>query len=300
MFFSVIIPVYESEEYIQRAMESVCAQTFGDYELIVVDNGSTDLSFEIISDFISNHPQMNAHCIRLEQNQGISGGRNAGMNEAKGMYISLLDADDYWYPNKLEKVAETIIKYPEYDIIWHWENQVNGNSVKTSRFREVNNDDAFKDLLINGNCLSPTTVTVKTSLLKSVGGFDIELNKGQADYDCWLRLAKVGAKFHLIKDALSVWVVRESSLSSKHEQHYMAVIDMVKGHFDGLKKMGFKEGVIKKLWRKREAELYCYLGRSLSLMGETKKAREYYTKSIKIYPLTYKSYAGIIMSALHI
>lgn len=300
MLFSVVVPVYQAENFIKKAMDSVINQTFKDYELILVDNGATDNSYKIISDYIDKHPDYDIKCIRLEQNQGISGGRNAGIQSAKGEYISLLDADDIWMSNKLEKTAEAIKNNPSADVLWHYEMREDGNKKTVSKFREVNNSDAFVDLLTNGNCLSPTTVSVRTGLLRDAGGFDTKLDKGQEDYDCWLRLARNGAKFYLIKEPLSSWIVRGDSLSAKHEQHYQAVIEMLKSHYYELEEMGISKSTVEKMWKKRESQMYCFLGRELSLMGDTSNARKYYCKSIAIHPATYKSYAGIVMSYLHI
>lgn len=300
MRFSVVIPVYEAERFILAAMESVKQQTYKDYELILVDNGSTDNSGTIINDFINCNPAVNARCVRLDSNQGISGGRNEGIKAAKGDFICLLDADDLWEPQKLEYISNSIDKNPSIDFFWHYEKRIKGTETRIEKFRDIDNSSAFLDLLLKGNCLSPTTVVIRKSALVGVGGFDLALNKGQEDYDCWLRLAKNGAKFRLVKQPLSSWIIREDSLSAKHEQHYAAVIDMIKEHYQSLEEYGYSRNEIDRLWNKKLSIMYRYLGRELSLINETKKARDYYKKSIAINPFNAKSYAGIILSFMHI
>ncbi len=300
MLFTVVIPVYEAEKYICRAMDSVYRQTFKDYELIVVDNGATDNSYNIVKEFIDNHKDADIKCIRLEKNKGISGGRNAGINAAQGKFIALLDADDYWEKNKLEEVAKAIEKNSDKDVFWHWENQVGEKEKRVARFRKVDNSTPYMDLLLNGNCLSPTTVCVKTNALRKINGFDMKLDQGQEDYDCWLRIARNGSKFHLIEKPLSNWIIREDSLSAKHEQHFLAVIAMLKTHFKYLIHNGEDKKKITKLWKNTKSKQYCYLGRSLSLSGDVKRAIHYYIESIKCNPFFYKPYGGIVMALIHI
>ncbi len=298
--FSVVIPIYNSRRYINRALRSVCAQDYLDYEIIVIDNGSTDDSFIIAKRWIETHPEISAKCIRLTKNRGPAGGRNAGINAANGDYIAFLDADDYWLPRKLSCVQREIAIHSDMDVFYHWEYKLQKKGRDSSRYREIDNTNAYRDLLINGNCLSTSALCVKTDTIKRVGGFDERYCKGEEDYDCWLRMAKAGASFWLIKDVLGTWTVRDDSLSAKHVQHCEAVLDMLKYHYRTLLRMGMTKKEIQKLWMKKRAEQYCYLGRTLSLKNETKCALHYYKKSIKIDPFFYKSYCGALMSVVHV
>lgn len=106
-FFSIIIPAYNLENYIAAALQSVLVQTFQDFEIIIVDDGSSDETVSIIQSF--HDPR-----IRLvsQVNSGVSRARNAGMKKAVGAYIAFLDGDDYWYPEHLELAADfsTVIR----------------------------------------------------------------------------------------------------------------------------------------------------------------------------------------------
>ena len=112
---SVIIPLYNKAPYIKKALESVFAQTFKDWELIVVDDGSSDDSATICEKFIKEASQTihNTLYIIHQTNSGVSAARNNGVAQASGEYIAFLDADDWWEPTYLEKMAQLIEDYPE-------------------------------------------------------------------------------------------------------------------------------------------------------------------------------------------
>ena len=108
-FFSVIIPLYNKEKFVENAVRSILAQTFTDYEIIIVDDCSTDKSLEIASGIISDTITI----IRHDKNKGLSASRNTGIKAANAYYITLLDADDLWKPNYLEKLFSLIQEFPE-------------------------------------------------------------------------------------------------------------------------------------------------------------------------------------------
>ena len=129
MKFSVIIPLYNKAPYVRKALESVLAQTYTDYELIVVDDGSTDDSCAIADEFVreamgnglwaideeTNRQSLISNRLMLlkQQNAGVSAARNNGVAQAHGDYIAFLDADDWWEPTYLERMAQLIEDYPE-------------------------------------------------------------------------------------------------------------------------------------------------------------------------------------------
>ena len=117
MKFSVIIPLYNKAPYIRKALESVLAQTYADYELIILDDGSTDGSAEIaeaiLQDPASRLIALSPHRLIRQANSGVSAARNNGVAQASGDYLAFLDADDWWKPTYLERMAQLIEDYPE-------------------------------------------------------------------------------------------------------------------------------------------------------------------------------------------
>lgn len=109
--FSVVIPLYNKSDHIKETVESALAQTFQDYEIVIVDDGSTDGSLEIVKKIHSDKVR-----IIQQPNQGVAVARNTGIENANGEYIAFLDADDVWHPDYLKTIAELIENYPQSDI----------------------------------------------------------------------------------------------------------------------------------------------------------------------------------------
>lgn len=112
MKFSVIIPLYNKAPYVRKALETVCAQTYLDYEIIVINDGSTDNSAIIAEEYL-NSVEGISYKILSQKNAGVSAARNNGVVQAKGEYVAFLDADDWWEPTYLERVAQLIKDYPD-------------------------------------------------------------------------------------------------------------------------------------------------------------------------------------------
>lgn len=112
MKFSVIIPLYNKAQYVRKALETVCAQTYRDYEIIVINDGSTDSSAIIAEEFL-NAVEGISYKILFQKNAGVSAARNNGVAQASGDYIAFLDADDWWEPTYLERMVQLIEDYPE-------------------------------------------------------------------------------------------------------------------------------------------------------------------------------------------
>lgn len=121
-FFTVIIPLYNKEKYIENAIKSIINQTFTDFELLIINDCSTDKSVEIASKFLSEK----VHLIHHEKNSGLAATRNTGIKKATSNYVTFLDADDLWKPHFLEKIFHLIQNFPEarifgtnYEEVWN-------------------------------------------------------------------------------------------------------------------------------------------------------------------------------------
>lgn len=190
-YFSVIIPLYNKAPYVDKAIKSVLAQTFRDYELIIVDDGSKDNSAEKAAKAIERQN----HCHLIQQkNQGVSITRNNGVAFSKGEYLCFLDADDWWEPSFLEEMMGIIKRYPHAGIYGtgYW---IVKNNKK--RLAPIGVDKRFTEGEINYYqvyaktlCMPLWTgaVCIPRIVFGEMQGFNPGLNLGE-DFDLWVRIS---------------------------------------------------------------------------------------------------------------
>lgn len=176
--FSVIIPLYNKAPFIQRAINSVLAQTYSDYEIIVVNDGTTDGGEEIVQREYGDQ----IHLIH-QFNQGVSIARNNGIAQASFPWIAFLDADDFWHPDYLKLVTEAIIKYPETGIIGSHYSTFQLEENPNLRANRINN--YFHQAVKNTLFFTSATV-VKREFFETNPGFAPKIKLGE-DIDVWIR-----------------------------------------------------------------------------------------------------------------
>ena len=188
MRFSVIIPLYNKEPYLSKALASVIEQTFRDFELIVVDDGSTDDSFKVAQDVLKD-AGVKQQLIRQE-NAGVSMARNNGVMAASGDYICFLDADDWWAPSFLERMDWLIHAYPDAGIYGtNYYVVKNGRQricVTTAKTGYINYCRSYAEKLQMP--LTSISVAIPKDVFQSSGGFKPHLKLGE-DFDLWIRIA---------------------------------------------------------------------------------------------------------------
>lgn len=193
---SVIIPTYNRGWILNEAIDSVLSQTFKDYELIVVDDGSDDNTAEILKNYSKK--------IRIiyQENQGVSAARNRGIVSSNGRFIALLDSDDLWLPEKLNRQISFFRNYPDAIICQTQEIWIrNGKRVNPGKRHKKLSGMIFEPSL--SLCLvSPSAVMFKRELIDKVGLFD-EAFPACEDYDLWLRVS-LKYPVHLIDEALII------------------------------------------------------------------------------------------------
>jgi glycosyltransferase involved in cell wall biosynthesis len=211
-FFSVIIPLYNKEKYILKTLESVINQSFKNFEVIIVDDGSTDESFALIE----NIEDIRIKIFRVE-NQGASSARNYGMQKAKSDYIAFLDADDLWLNNHLQVLFDLIQEFPEAGL-FSTGYLISYNSHK-KRAVIKGFPDEFKGITTNffknnlyASIVNSSISAIKKSVLKNVNGFDLNLRSGQ-DTDFWIRIA-LNYKVALHNIVTGIYIKNDESLSN--------------------------------------------------------------------------------------
>ncbi|MCP4745316.1 MAG: glycosyltransferase family 2 protein [Desulfobacteraceae bacterium] len=182
LFVSVVIATFNRCTMLKKAVESVFAQTYPHYELIVVDDGSTDDTKELLAGY---GPRLRAIC---QPNRGVSAARNAGIRAASGELVALLDSDDYWLPEKLEMQTSFFKSNPSAMICQSEEIWIRmGVRVNPGKRHRKYSGYIFEKTL--PLCLvSPSAVMMRKKLLQEVGLFDEQLPACE-DYDLWLRIS---------------------------------------------------------------------------------------------------------------
>ena len=187
-FFSVVIAVYNKERHIKSTLDSVLAQTFQDFEIIVVNDGSTDESDLIVSSI--THPKIKYF---TQENRGASAGRNRAISKASGTYIALLDADDLWEPKYLETMHQLIHAYPRLSVFASAVTIETSSHAMPSVYSMENLEkngvyvvDYFESSYVNTLLTSSSTV-MHTNVFQEIGTYDTTIKSGQ-DTDLWIRI----------------------------------------------------------------------------------------------------------------
>ena len=191
MLFSIIIPLYNKEQSIASTLQTVLKQTYQDFEIVIVNDGSTDHSVEEVTKVLDSR-------IRLihQSNAGVSAARNRGIEEAKGEYIAFLDADDVWKPDYLKTQYELTLKYPGCSVFTcNYEFKDTQEKVTSTIIRKLpfkDEDGILSNYFEVASCSHPplwtSAVIVKKSAIQSIGGFPVGIKSGE-DLLTWARLA---------------------------------------------------------------------------------------------------------------
>jgi len=181
---AVIIPTFNRAALLERAVQSVLHQTFRDFELVVVDDGSTDNTAELP---VFKNPDPRLCSIRLPENRGVSAARNAGVKATTAPWLAFLDSDDEWLPEKLEKQVRWTQLHPDMYIVQTREIWIrHGRRVNPPKTHEKIEGDLFAASL--ERCMiTPSSVMLRRTLFELAGGFN-ESFQACEDYDLWLRI----------------------------------------------------------------------------------------------------------------
>jgi glycosyltransferase involved in cell wall biosynthesis len=209
---SVVIPAYNAMTYLPKTLDSVLQQTCTDFEVLIVNDGSTD---EIAAWFAT----VTDDRVRLisQANQGLPGARNTGITEAKGEYIAFLDADDLWAPTKLEQQVQCLDAKPEVGLVYAWTLLIDrhGNSTGTVTAAQVEGN-VWEKLLLGDVVGSGSAAMVRRSCFDRVGLFDRELTSIE-DCDMWVRIA-AEYPFAVIKEVLVYYRQHPSGMSRNYDR----------------------------------------------------------------------------------
>jgi len=223
---SVIIPIYNSESYVGGALESIINQTYKNLEIILIDDGSTDKSLDIIGKYAEKDKRV--VIIKNESNSGIVVSLNKGISYCHGKYVARMDSDDWSFPYRISKQVEFLEKNPDV-VICGGSIEITNESLKPLNHRMYPVDDkSVRKLFFRYSPFAHPCVTYRTDAIKKVGLYNESIPLAQ-DYDLYFRLGKVGKLANIPDVILKLRVHGESlSMSKARKQELFALHVRVK------------------------------------------------------------------------
>ncbi|MBE9214268.1 glycosyltransferase [Plectonema cf. radiosum LEGE 06105] len=225
MSISVIVPVFNGEKTVEETIKSILNQTFSNIEIIVINDGSTDRTLEIVEKILDSRIKIFSY-----PNGGLSVSRNRGISQAKGEYISFIDADDLWTADKLELQWQALQSNPQAAVAYSWTDYIDESSkfIKSGRRIKVNGD-AFSKLLVTNFLENGSNPLIRQQALEKVGGFDESLAAAE-DKDMWLRLA-VNYDFVCVEKPQILYRTSNNSMSTNLKRQESASLKVIERAF---------------------------------------------------------------------
>ena len=232
---SVVIPAYQAADYIADTLASVASQTLLPHELIVVDDGSMDATFEVVEGFAIKHPHLVIHLVR-EPHCGPGAARNIGVKKASSFWIAFLDADDIWHPEKLKKMTAAIQAHPQANFFCHNETIrfLNGTKRVLNYHSGFCYDRPIPRQLYKHNYFSTSAVVCMRDMILRWGGFDETLSSAQ-DYELWLRMSPDLVPV-FVPEVLGTYVLRKGNITTS--QYWRRLLNILRVKHHHRKKVG--------------------------------------------------------------
>lgn len=238
---SAIVPVYNGERYLSEALDSALAQTYPNVEIIVVDDGSTDLSQAIAAQYAREHPEK-VHVIH-QANGGTGAARNTAIKAARGSYIAMLDQDDVWTPAHLAEAIAVLESDPSVGLVHAniriLEDRILDDGTLDNILHPpmprswLPSDDVFVRILLRQAHIPCLTVVFRRSLVELIGGFAPEFFRlGNDDRDMWLRISKI-AGVRYIDSVHGCWRRHGNNQSGNFEKMRKGQFLLVERHAVG-------------------------------------------------------------------
>lgn len=215
--FSVIIPVYNASSWIEECLQSILHQTFRDFEIVVIDDGSEDDSMDIVQHLSEVHHEVEWNIVQQE-NKGLGAARNHGVKICRGEWLAFLDADDTWSSSKLECVKDAIDRKP---CLWIYHGVFEKDQQGLLRVRNTWSVRDMDHFISNGNPITPSATIIDKELFQKLHGFDENRDQVE-DLGLWLRLFDEGITPLYLTENLTVYRLG-SGVTSKLQDHLAKV-----------------------------------------------------------------------------
>ena len=211
---TVVIPAFNEAATIGAAIDSVIAQTFTDFELLIIDDGSTDGTASIAGQ--RDDPRITVHSF---ENKGLAASRNRGIDRAHGHYIAFLDADDLWLPEKLARQCRVLANHPDAALVYSWTDCIDEQGKFLRHGSHVQCEgQVYEQLLVRNFMDNGSSVMVTADVFSAIGLFNEDLPAGE-DWDMWLRIA---ARYPLACAAHAdvLYRIRKTSMMSNVDRQF--------------------------------------------------------------------------------
>ncbi|MCI5163348.1 MAG: glycosyltransferase [Candidatus Electrothrix sp. AX5] len=284
---SIITPTYNRSDYNIKAIESVQSQTYPHFEMIIVDDGSTDNTKHVIEPFLQDAR------IRYfyQENQRQSVARNKGLDVATGDYICFLDSDNYWVANKLERSLNAFSDNPESDIVYGDIVTVDEQGEEISRKNMPRYSGKITRYLLRDNHVSMNTAMVRKKCFAELGGLDPSCEVAD-DYEMWLRFS---AKFTYlyIPEYLAYYRVMKNQISSNKDKRFRFNEQIIRNF-----QKKFPDAVSPEIFREGWSYFFTRKGRYYAGTGQLRVAMKNYREALKNKPFSKVPWRAIIRLVL--
>ncbi len=284
---SIITPTFNRADFINKAVNSVLAQTYNNFEFLIVDDGSTDSTRELVQPALADPRLQYFH----QENQGQSIARNLALSKARGDFVCFLDSDNYWPAEKLSTQIELFRKHPEYDVIYGDIIVVDENDREITRRNMRRYSGQIAKYMIRDNCVSMNTAMARRKCFEELGGMSGKRRVAD-DYELWL---KFSAKYRClyVPEFLAYYRVMDDQISSdktrRFDSNWQIINDFRREFPDAMTEREFDSGFA--AFHRRKA-------RYLASQGARAEAFSEMASALRLRPLeraSWRSLAAVLV-----
>ncbi|MEL6469794.1 MAG: glycosyltransferase family 2 protein [Cyanobacteria bacterium J06623_4] len=276
------MPAYNAESFIARALASVLAQTYSRFEVLVIDDGSSDRTAHIVRSFAEQDARVR---LLQQSNAGVAAARNLGIQSASGEFIAPIDSDDLWHPEAMAKIVSQFLSVgPKVGVVYAWSVDIDERDQQTGGFHAASvAGNVYKTLICHNFLGNASSTLIRKASLDHVGGYDHQLRaqnaQGCEDWDLYLRLAE-HYEYSVVPEFLVSYRKVSGSLSGDFRQMARSQLRMLEAvqqkhpHLPGF------------LYRLSRSSFYLYLAHQCDASGHVRATLYWLRQAIKVDPIT--------------
>lgn len=227
---SIITPLYNNKKYIEKAIRSITSQTYKEFEIIIIDDGSTDGSGELVKDKFGDKVRY-----IYQDNKGAAAAVNKGISLSRGDYIAFCDSDDWWLPEKLEKQVNFLEANQKFGLVYSDALLANGDILIQQTWLHSRNaipcfggkKECLASLFSKNFIPAPLAVLIRKSVIEQIGLFN-EKFPSAYDYEYWFRILEGGIQIAFLDEPLAVWRIHAGQNSKKIRKMKLAQIKILR------------------------------------------------------------------------